>query len=136
VTYRTYYLGLLAEALGWQGQVEEGLGVLNEALALVRQTGEGLCEAELYRLRGELLQRGAKAVPRAEEDFRLALDVARRSGTKSLELRAAMSLVHLGQQLGGFDERRRLLAETFDGFTEGFQTPDLQEARELLERPA
>jgi predicted ATPase len=132
VTYRTYYLGLLAEGLGWQGRIDEGVRVLDEALALVRETGEGLCEAELYRLRGELLLRAAGAVPRAEEDFRRALDVARRSRAKSLELRAAMSLVRLGQRLGESEADRRLLAETLGWFTEGFQTPDLREAKALV----
>jgi predicted ATPase len=133
VTYRTYYLGLLAEGLGWHGRADEGVRVLDEALTLVRQTGEGLCAAELHRLRGELLLRGADGVPRAEEDFRLALDIARRSGARSLELRAAMSLVRLGQRLGEPEEGRKLLAETFGWFTEGFQSPDLEEARRLLE---
>src|SRR5262249_6421910 len=90
VTYRTYYLGLLAEVLGGQGQVEESGRVLDEALALVRQTGETFYEAELHRLRGELLLRASggsgETIRRAEEDFRQALDVARRQGAKSLEL--------------------------------------------------
>jgi predicted ATPase len=135
VTYRTYYLGLLAEALGWQGRTGEGVRVLDEALALVRQTDERLCEAELHRLRGELLLRGTEAA-QAGEEFRLALEVARRSAAKSLELRAAMSLVRLGRRLGHPEEGQRLLAATLGGFTEGFETPDLQEAGGLLERTA
>ncbi len=136
VTYRTYYLGLLAEVLGGQGQVEEGCRVLGEALALARQTGEGLYEAELYRLRGEMLLRTAsapgEAIAQAAEAFRQALEVARRQGAKALELRAAVSLARLSPRLGAAEEAQALLAETYCGFTEGFQTPDLQEAHGLL----
>jgi predicted ATPase len=138
VTYQTYFLGLLAEVLGKQGKHEEASRVVEEALALVPSTEERLYEAELYRLRGELLlgagEPEAAVLQRAEESFRLALDVGRRQGAKSLQLRAAMSLARLSQRSGRTAEGRALLAETYAWFTEGFQTPDLQEARGLLER--
>jgi adenylate cyclase len=136
VTYRTYYLGLLAEVLGARGQVEEARTVLEEALALAGQTHEGLYEAELYRLRGDLLQRGTDepgALERALEDFRLALEVARRQEARGLQLRAAVSLARLGRRRGRALEAREPLAETLGWFTEGFQTPDLTEARRLLD---
>src|SRR5262249_31236390 len=102
VSYQPYYLGLLAAVLGGQGQGEEAGRVLDEALALARQTGEGLYEAELHRLRGELLLHGPggaeeAALQQAEEHFRQALDVAARQGARSLELRACMSRVRLGR---------------------------------------
>jgi predicted ATPase len=137
VTYQTYYLGLLAEVLGEQGQAQQAWRVLEEALALVQQTGEGLYEAELHRLRGETLLRGAGG-PRepplqwAEEHFRRALDVARRQEARSLELRAAMSLARLYEKQGRQAEARPLLAETYGWFTEGSATHDLHEARALL----
>ncbi len=133
VTYKTYHLGLLAEVLAGQGRVEESARLLNEALALAGQTGEGLYEAELYRLRGELRLRGTGGPAAAEKDFRRALDLARRQEAKSLELRAAMSLTRLDRQLGRPDEARAALAEVYGRFTEGFDTPDLCEAKELLD---
>jgi predicted ATPase len=133
-TYRTYFLALLAEALGRQGEAEEGLAVLAEAQALAETTDERIHEAELHRLRGEFLlsSAAARADRDAEACFQRALDVARRQQAKSLELRAAMSLSRLYVQQGRPAEARPLLAETYGWFTEGFDTPDLQEARALL----
>jgi predicted ATPase len=131
---RPYLLSLLAERYRSARKPEEGLTVLAEALALVEKTDERWCEAELYRLRGELLLR--QAIPAAEEAeacFRQALDTSRRQGSKSLELRAATSLSHLLHSQGRGGEARPLLAEAYDWFTEGFDTLDLQEAKALLE---
>jgi predicted ATPase len=129
----TYFLALLAEAHGIVGRPEEGLTPLAEALTLVDKTGEHFWEAELYRLKGELLlARSAKNHTEAETCFQKALDVARRQEAKSLELRAAMSLSRLWQQQGKKREARELLAEVYGWFTEGFDTVDLKEAKELL----
>jgi predicted ATPase len=136
-TYQTYHLALLAEALGRGGQTEEGLGVLADALARMHDSGEGFHGSELHRLRGELLLRqGAdEGVCReAEACFLRALSLARQQHAKSLELRAAMSLARLYQQLGRQAEARPALAECYGWFAEGFDTPDLQEARALLEQ--
>jgi predicted ATPase len=129
---RPYYLALLAEAYGARGQPEEGLRVLAEALAAVEKTEERFYEAELYRLRGELLQ-AAGSGDEAEVWLQRALDVARRQQAKSLELRAAMSLARLWQQQGKRDEAHDLLAPVYHWFTEGFDTADLQEAKALLD---
>jgi predicted ATPase len=134
-THRTYYLGLLAEALGRGGQIEEGLGVLAEALAMMDSTGTVFHGAELHRLRGELLLRLEADESRcgeAEGCFRRALALARGQQAKALELRAAMSLTRLYQQQDRQAEARPLLAECYDWFTEGFDTPDLREAEALL----
>jgi predicted ATPase len=138
-TYQTYYLGLLAELLIRAGRDEEAQRTLDEALDLVRQTGEGLYEPELHRLRGEaMLREPAQADPqlieRVEETFRHALEIARRQQALSLELRAALSLFRHRQHMGHsrFKGTRDLLAAVSEQFTEGFQTPDLREARELL----
>jgi predicted ATPase len=134
-TYRTYYLALFAEALGREGKTEEGLSVLAEALALAESTGERFHEAELHRLRGEFLLRrdlASGAAREAEAGFQQALAVARRQQAKSLELRAAMSLIRLYRQQGRPAEARPLLAETYGWFTEGFDTTDMQEAKALL----
>jgi predicted ATPase len=136
-TYRTYFLALLAEALGKEGQIEKGLGVLAEALAQMHATGEGLHGAELHRLQGEfLLRREAVEVTSCEAEacFRQALTIAQRQQAKSLELRAAMSLTRLYQQQERPAEARPMLAECYGWFTEGFDTPDLQEAKVLLDQ--
>jgi predicted ATPase len=131
---RPYGLGLLADEYGKMGQVKEGLPLLDEALALVNKTGECWPEAELHRLKGELLLLlSADNHTEAEGCFHLALDVARRQHTKSLELRAAMSLSRLWQQQGKRTEAYQLLAEIYGWFTEGFDTADLQEATALLD---
>ena len=127
-------LAQLAEAYGQSGQVEEGLSLLAEALAVGDQTGARFWEAEVQRLTEELLLR--QAVPDEEQAatcFQQALDVARRQQAKSLELRAATSRARLWQRQGKRTEARELLAEVYGWFTEGFDTADLQEAKVLLE---
>jgi predicted ATPase/class 3 adenylate cyclase len=131
---RPYGLGLLAAEYGKMGQAKEGLPLLDEALALVHTTGERWPEAELHRLKGELLLLlSADNHTEAAGCFHLALDVARRQHTKSLELRAAMSLSRLWQQQGKRAEAYQFLTEIYGWFTEGFDTADLQEATALLE---
>src|SRR5262249_35647598 len=145
---QTFQLALLVESLMAGDQIEEGLAVAAEALAMVEATGERFYEAELHRLRGELLLRqeaGAGPPPPAgaagagphephwpgpagaEACFRRALDVARRQGAKSLELRAALSLARLLRDRGRPAEGHRLLLATFGRFTEGWDTQDLQD---------
>jgi predicted ATPase len=116
------------------GQAAAGLGILEEAQVLVHDYGIRHYEAELYRLKGELLLT-LTAEHHAEATVCLhhALDVARHQQAKSLELRAAMSLARLWQQQGKRDEAHELLAPVYGWFTEGFDTADLQEARALLE---
>jgi TOMM system kinase/cyclase fusion protein len=134
---RSYFLALLAEAYGELGLTEAGLTVLVEALAIVDRSGERFYEAELYRLKGELLQNAECGIRHAtctpEECFRQAIDIARRQQAKSLELRAAMSLSRLWQQQGRRTAARQVLAEVYAGFTEGFDTADLQAAKALLD---
>src|SRR5262249_12337747 len=111
-----------------------GLQALAEAHALVEQHEERYWEAEVYRLRGVLLlQQPETPQEEAEAWLQRALDVARRQQARSLELRAAMSLAHLWQRQGKRTEAHELLAPVYNWFTEGFDTPDLQEAKELLE---
>ena len=131
---RPSFLPGWARRMGRVGQAEEGLRLLAEALAHVDHTGERYYEAEVYRLKGELLLRQAVPdAPQAEACFQQALAVARRQQAKSWELRAAMSLSRLWQQQGKRAEARELLAPIYSWFTEGFDTPDLQEAKALLE---
>jgi predicted ATPase len=131
--YRPYYLALLAEASIQVGQTAEGLEALAEALTTVARSGVPWWEAELHRLRGELLLQHAVAQPgEAEACFQQALTVARRQQAKSLELRAAMSLARLWQRQSKRADAHQLLAEVYGWFSEGFDTADLQEARALL----
>ena len=116
------------------GQPEPGLAVLDEAFTLVATTEARWWEAELSRLKGVLLLRlPSPDVGQAEACFQQALDVARRQQAKALELRAALSLSQLWQGQGQHAAARQLLAEIYCWFTEGFDTPDLQAAKALLD---
>ena len=131
---RPYWLALLAEAYGKSGQGEEGLRLLAEALAEVDKNGWRFCEAELYRLKGELLLvLPAENDAEAEACFQQSLAIARRQQAKSWELRAATSLARLWQQQGKRQEAYDLLAPVYGWFTEGFDTADLKDAKTLLE---
>jgi predicted ATPase len=131
---RPLCLVLLAEAAGHVGQVEEGLRLLTEALAAFEASGRGDMLTEAYRLQGKLLLRqGVPEAAQAEARFQQALAIARHQQAKSWELRAAMSLSRLWQQEGRRAEAHALLAPVYGWFTEGFDTPDLQEAKALLE---
>ena len=130
---RPSVLALLAEVYGQARQPEAGLQALAEALTRVGATDERWWEAELYRLKGALLlQLPILDAHQAEACFQQALDVARSQQAKALELRAAMSLSRLWQRQGKWDAARTLLAPIYGWFTEGFDTPDLQEAKALL----
>jgi adenylate cyclase len=131
---RPCFLLLLTEAHAAAGQIEAGLGVLDDAVALVERTGERYQEAEIHRLRGALLlQRSVSDAPQAEAAFQQALAVARRQQARSWELRAATSLARLWRQQGKRAAARDLLAPTCAWFTEGLEMADLREARALLE---
>jgi predicted ATPase len=142
---RPHFLGLLAEAHEAVGQLEEGLYALAEARAEADKTGESFWDAELYRLRGEFSIRiaarktggaGDEGSTSPEEYFLKAIEIARRQEAKSLELRAAMSLSRLWKGQGKKEEARRMLAPVYAWFTEGHDTPDLREAKVLLEELA
>ncbi|MGD8462335.1 MAG: BTAD domain-containing putative transcriptional regulator [Anaerolineae bacterium] len=125
----------LAKARALAGQPEEGLAILHRALAIVEETDERQWEVELRRLRAELLLMLGQDAD-AEATLQHAIEVARGQSAKSWELRATMSLAHLWHQQGRNDEAHRMLAEIYGWFTEGFDTPDLQEAKALLEELA
>ena len=125
---------LLAEAYRNTGQTVEGLNIVTDALTRVQQTECRYYEAELHRIKGELLLTQPVAdEQQAETCFQNALKVARGQSAKSLELRAAMSLSRLWQRQGKKEEARQLLAEIYGWFTEGFDTADLKEAKALVE---
>jgi len=131
--YESYFLGLQAEALGRSGAVEEGLDLIAKALGRVEETGERWFEAELHRMKGELMLRLRKADPAAAEArFRQAASVARQQGAKLWELRATTCLAGLCREQGRHGEAHDLLSPLYSQFTEGFGTPDLQAARAML----
>jgi predicted ATPase len=132
---RPFFLAMLAEGCAMIGAIDEGLKTLDEALHDVSIREERVYEAELYRLRGEMLYRQSpELLFQAEQALLQALTVARRQQARSLELRAALSLARLWQQQGKHAQASALLAPIYKWFTEGFDTADLQEARALLER--
>jgi len=133
-SYRPIFLGMLAETLGLSGEIEEGLAVLAEAFELAEASGARGNEAELDRLRGDLLSRlPAPNWSEIEVSYRTALEIARKQGTRGFELRAATSLARLRRDQGRRAEARDLLAPIYGWFTEGFDTADLKEAKALLE---
>jgi predicted ATPase len=132
--YHPYHLALLAEAYGQVGQPEAGLTCLATALTLVEMTEERWWEAEVYRLKGELLLRlPLPDIPQATACLHQAFAVARLQQARALELRAALSLSRLWRQQGKQAEAYELLALVYGRFTEGFDTADLQEAKALLD---
>jgi predicted ATPase len=128
-----FFLMVLAEVYAKAGQPEEGLNRLVEAARLVETTQERWAEAEMHRLRGTLLL-SISDHAEAENSYRQALSVAQRQRAKFWELRAAMSMARLWRDQGKREEARELLAPVFAWFTEGFDTPVLQDAKALLDQ--
>jgi len=134
MVWRPYVEATLADALRRVGQAEEGLEMLDRGLATIERTGERIHEPEVNRIRGEVLL--APPVPDeegAEGAFRRARDVARAQEARLFELRATVSIARLLHAQGRSAEALLLLRETYDWFTEGFDTRDLREAADLLE---
>jgi class 3 adenylate cyclase/predicted ATPase len=138
-TYRTsgaklwmpHFIAFLASACESAGQLEEGLALLDEALQLTEKTGERWFAAELYRHEGRLLLR-QQHLEAAERLYCKAVSIAQEQEAKLWELRAAASLARLWRDQGRRAEACDLLAPIYGWFTEGFDTPDLREARTLL----
>jgi predicted ATPase len=112
--------------------MEEALTLLGEALRIVGRTRERWLEAELYRHEGQILQRQENSAA-AEALYRKASNIAREQEAKLWELRAAVSLARLRREQGRHAEARDLLAPVYGWFTEGFATPDLRDAKALLD---
>jgi adenylate cyclase len=128
-----HFLALLAEAEE-HALSEQTERILDDAIASADATGECCYEAELYRLKGEHLFRQGREghVADAEVCFQQALAIAREQDAHSLELRAAMSLARLHRENGRGGLAHDLLRTAYERFEEGFDTPDLQDARDLL----
>jgi predicted ATPase len=127
-------LGLLAEAVAATGEIAKALEMLTAALAAAKACGAYWADAELHRLRGELLQRlPSPSWADIEGAFRASLAVAHAQGTRGFELRAAVSFARSLIKQARRDEARDLLAPLYGWFTEGFDTPDLKEAKAVLD---
>ena len=131
---RTFSLPLTADSLLRTNQSDQGLEIVKEAFAGFDATGSRLQEAEVHRLKGELLLIGGSgAAPQAAQCFREAIEVARRQSAKSWELRATTSLARLLAEQNRRAEAHAMLAEIYGWFTEGFDTADLKDAKALLD---
>jgi predicted ATPase len=130
--YMPYHIALLATACDLAGQVEEALTLLDDGLRTVERTGERWFAAELYRQKGELLRRQGH-MEAVEGLYRTALSIAEEQQAKLWELRAAVSLARLRRDQGRPTEARELLAPVYGWFTEGFDSPDLKEAKALFD---
>jgi len=127
-----HYLALLASTHEIAGQIDEALTLLESALQVVERTGERWFAAELSRHRGQLLLRQGYTET-AEELYRKALSIAREQEAKLWELRAAVSLARLRLDQGRRGDARAILVPVYGWFTEGFGTPDLKDAKALLD---
>jgi class 3 adenylate cyclase/predicted ATPase len=131
--FRPYHLALLADMEGRAGLYDAASARVDEALREVEDTGERWYEAELHRLRGELALRQGCDASAAEPVFRTALRIARRQAARTWELRAAVSLARLWAGEGDRQRAVDLLSPVYASFTEGFDRPDLRDARALLD---
>ena len=127
-------LSMFADCLGEVGEFEEGLELIAESLRVGERNDVRWSEAELHRVKGTLqLRRTPDVLSAAQEAFEQAIEVARSQGAKSLELRSAVSLAGLLAGRGKQREAHDLVMPVYDWFTEGFDTPDLREAKALLD---
>jgi hypothetical protein len=127
-------LAFIATALVRMGRFDEGFSAIDEAFPFIERSGQRYYEAEMHRLKGELLlARDSSNAAQAEKSFRTAIEVARKQHAKSWELRATTSLARLLAKEGHRDEARAMLADIYNFFTEGFDTADLKDAKALLE---
>jgi len=132
---RPFYLCLLVEAYMETGRFDDGLSTLTEALAASDEHENRNYEAEIYRLKGELLlkQDDSNAAD-AQSCFERAIEIACKQNAKSWELRATISLARLLVTQGRRDGARAMLAAIYDWFTEGFYSADLKEAKALIDQ--
>jgi class 3 adenylate cyclase/tetratricopeptide (TPR) repeat protein len=130
------YLGIVGHALTQDGRFGEAHEALDEALAVADKNDDRTHEAELHRLKGELNLAETSNQTAAQECFRMAIETARRQGSRAWQLRATTSLARLWQQQGRKAEAYKELAAVYGTYTEGFTTRDLIEARALLEELA
>jgi adenylate cyclase len=131
---RPIHLAKLSEAMGTAGRQDEALSTLQEAMAMAEEMEEHKYDFVRLRIKGELLLRQSDSDTKAAGTcFERAIEIARTQGAKWFELRATMSLARLLAQQGRRAEARKMLAEIYNWFTEGFDTADLIDAKALLD---
>jgi predicted ATPase len=134
------FITLLAEGHLLSNRTKEGLSLISEALKLIEETEDRFFQSEVFRVGGELLKKNKTrastrlSLTEAEAHFLQAIKIARRQQAKSFELRATISLARLWQKTTKEKEAKRKLAKIYGWFTEGFDTPDLKEAKTLLDQ--
>jgi class 3 adenylate cyclase/tetratricopeptide (TPR) repeat protein len=127
-------LTLIVTALGQLGRYDEGLRAIDESFPFFQITRQRFYEAEVHRLKGELLlAQDASNGPRGEHSLRTAIEISRHQKAKSWELRATTSLARLMRDTNRRDEARSILADIYGWFTEGFDTADLKDAKAMLD---
>jgi class 3 adenylate cyclase/tetratricopeptide (TPR) repeat protein len=138
----TWARSILAQGFASVGQIDTALALIAQSAALVERNQERYVESEVDRIKGELTLLQAKdlsnmsdevrtAASAAEQSFMKAIEVARRQRAKSLELRATVSLARLLRDTDRRNQGRATLAEIYNQFTEGLNTPDLKDAKSL-----
>jgi class 3 adenylate cyclase/predicted ATPase len=132
-----WFSSYLARAYAELGQFDDAWRSLGNAMTAVETTKERWCEADVHRIAGEIaLMSPEHDAAKAEAYFERALAAARAQQAKSWELRASMSMARLWRDQGKRDKARELLAPIYGWFTEGFDTPDLKQAKALLDELA
>jgi predicted ATPase len=135
--YEPFYLSLLALAHAELGQLDDAWRCIDDSIETIERSKEKWCEAEVHRIAGEIaLKSLAPDAEKAEKHFERAVSAAGRRQMKSFELRAAMSMARLWRDQGKPQQARELLAPVYGWFTEGFDMPDLKEAKALLDELA
>ena len=130
----SYFLSVVADACLKIGKVDDGLRAVEDGLQCVKKHEQTRWEPELHRLRGNLMSKQPnRDLVELENTYRMALDIAHKQGAKSLELRAAVDLARFLKNKGKPHEAHDLLKPIFDWFTQGFDTPDLKDARVVLD---
>jgi class 3 adenylate cyclase/predicted ATPase len=131
--WRTPFLCLLAEAYVATGRLDDGFSALTEAQAVADKNEEREHEAEIHRLKGELLLKRESNAAEAQGCFQRSIEIARQQSAKSLELRATISLARLRDKQGDRPAASAMLTAIYGWFTEGFDTADLKDAKALLD---
>jgi tetratricopeptide (TPR) repeat protein len=134
VPRQAFTAAMLAKGYEKLGRIDQAIAILDEQRVRIERSGERLEEAELYRVKGELLYaRDGASSSESESCLRKAIEVARRQESRWWELRATTSLARLLRDSGRRDEARSMLAGIYGWFTEGFDTADLKDAKALLD---
>ena len=128
----SHFYSLLSQTLAIAGQKAEAMQAINDGIELLEETHERACESDLYRIKGDLMLADGQLYEAAAQ-FQRSLDIAQKQNAKSFELRTSVALARLWAEQG--DRRRALdlLTPVYDWFTEGFDLPDLVEAKTLLD---